>query len=1152
MLRVTQTQRARQLIRAARTVVGDFAELAALVVWDWVCVENAVSYVDMHHSLDLDDNLDDEVSTAVLELVDRASQHTLRADSYTQTGLRAAWTAAIETELEELGIEAEVDDSAFPGVTFRRKALSREQLTAWGLEPPPWCRGAMVSRVRGQADTCKVTLLASHPRGSTADYDKGFNASEKLIRHNVRMKVKRHDRRATCVVVSGHPGTGKTYAVLRRAGTTPTLLALQSHDLCREKAAEFLALHPDGQVIHHQGTAEVLRQRGDHEAAGTISRLAQAGYLGGKMAAILGINVKPWDRRVVLLGDKLRDRLKARGEKPVEQDHDEVPTLVVCSHAGLRQLTLGATKKPTTLAKDAEGRRIVVDEQPIYDVQHWNPYAHDPVDLDAIHYAVEAPSPEESADDQRPGREAQDSDLAPGAGGSSAHGVGGPVDDQAGQQDPTSPVSAGSGGSGLGGAGRPAGPDFVLPVFRRAARLQDLVQQILVAAWPRLQSRLSSQGGYLHGLDLPLADVLAAVPWRRHPGLRRAYLTARKAVDEGKVHPKASWTKLLAKPTRMPPPRDWDEVGSWPARDLAWRFRTFFSDPELTRGKVFVTVSGRPLPDWRGWANLHEAQAAWDELWLDEADSFGDVTPDEARPMAPSPLTAPDPEPFLRLEIHRGVPLGRVLRGWNFYLLDATADPDVLQRVMAVTPCDEGELEEVQPARPGQVALTTRKPPRPTHRLAFLDHEAQIPANSYVYKHIVKSTFRSTLTQARRSGHLSGTLFNRLIPVLDPEAGHRRVGVIGTKETHDALMAELGSSTETPELGAVQTLLQLRADLGFETEVVSGYLGNLRGTNAFRDCDALVVFTDPQPNVGASERAAEHLGMVGSYFHHHVQDAELVQALGRARLIRRDVDKLGPMTIYSVGVEAPEAFVEALGEPVEYLQAPHTGRNTLPAVYVGQAYARAAQRERLSPTGWIRLGQAVAGHDFEQAGTFVRKVLEAAAPEGEAFRRTKGQVKQAWALAVCCADLPRPRVSELVQVKGLRTPARATAAMKKAWAKNIELDRTRPPVAVVHALERMAKACPEPAQRAGRSPDGRVGLVGSAGPLLEITRLPRPPGLTAPVTAWARYWRTVLGALQTPGAVWTDGRAVYGEGLEAAPVGDDGPKGVSRRGRGPP
>ena len=69
----------------------------------------------------------------------------------------------------------------------------------------------------------------------------------------------------------------------------------------------------------------------------------------------------------------------------------------------------------------------------------------------------------------------------------------------------------------------------------------------------------------------------------------------------------------------------------------------------------------------------------------------------------------------------------------------------------------------------------------------------------------------------------------------------------------------------------------------------TGYFGNLRGQNGWREADGLVVLGSPWPNKGASRSMARALGLEGAEedVALHATRAELEQAVGRLRAPRR-------------------------------------------------------------------------------------------------------------------------------------------------------------------------------------------------------------------------------------------------------------------------
>ena len=116
------------------------------------------------------------------------------------------------------------------------------------------------------------------------------------------------------------------------------------------------------------------------------------------------------------------------------------------------------------------------------------------------------------------------------------------------------------------------------------------------------------------------------------------------------------------------------------------------------------------------------------------------------------------------------------------------------------------------------------------------------------------------------------------------------------------VLGELAALREARRLGQVSVL----------------WYGGQRGSNALEDCAALLCLGDPWPDVGAGLEEARALAVGGDLHIEGLVGAEVLQALGRARAVRRSPER--PVVLFYAGAVPPACWagvpfgVEPLGE----------------------------------------------------------------------------------------------------------------------------------------------------------------------------------------------------------------------------------------------
>ena len=166
---------------------------------------------------------------------------------------------------------------------------------------------------------------------------------------------------------------------------------------------------------------------------------------------------------------------------------------------------------------------------------------------------------------------------------------------------------------------------------------------------------------------------------------------------------------------------------------------------------------------------------------------------------------------------------------------------------------------------------------------------------------------------------------NKLRDLWDPTDHWREYRFVRSSQT----FPDVRLQTDSPRLIASGVQLDL------------GYYGAQRGLNRWADADVLITLGDPWPNVGATFRAARVLGLHPDDFLTHQLQAELVQAHGRARAVRRT----SPALLLHYGLEpsldlAPQWAAGGVGGLA-------LGRPALVHTKVGDPATWPAERETL-------------------------------------------------------------------------------------------------------------------------------------------------------------------------------------------------------------
>lgn len=115
--------------------------------------------------------------------------------------------------------------------------------------------------------------------------------------------------------------------------------------------------------------------------------------------------------------------------------------------------------------------------------------------------------------------------------------------------------------------------------------------------------------------------------------------------------------------------------------------------------------------------------------------------------------------------------------------------------------------------------------------------------------------------------------------------------------------------------------LRERADVS-EDRIL--WFGNQRGSNALETCRLVAVLGDPWSELGATREDARTLGIDGDVYAKALCDAELTQAFGRAREVRRTHEN--PVTLIHFGKQPPAAWGN-----IVTIEVPHRAGGPVPS-----------------------------------------------------------------------------------------------------------------------------------------------------------------------------------------------------------------------------
>lgn len=301
--------------------------------------------------------------------------------------------------------------------------------------------------------------------------------------------------------------------------------------------------------------------------------------------------------------------------------------------------------------------------------------------------------------------------------------------------------------------------------------------------------------------------------------------------------------------------------------------------------------------------------------------------------------------------------------------LDATADPRMVERVLGEEP------------REVRVAVRDGAPVRRvffpwshgTRRGALLPEADGVRGIRWdVVRGPAREALALALEGVPRGGRVALLTFRPLAQLLE------RVWNGAARDAGEAV-----------DLEALELLAPLVAH---GVTFCTGYFGNLRGQNGWREADGLVVLGTPWPNKSASRSIARALGLEGAEedVARHEARAELEQAVGRLRAPRREGS-----AVVVVAATVPPLDADRRWE----VRNPRAGR---PEAVDPRRLAE------LAAVHGVRGGARLAGVDPAS----VRRAREAVVAMGGGETRSKGSPITGFASLHRCSVLPPSRAGE--------------------------------------------------------------------------------------------------------------------------------------------
>jgi hypothetical protein len=221
----------------------------------------------------------------------------------------------------------------------------------------------------------------------------------------------------------------------------------------------------------------------------------------------------------------------------------------------------------------------------------------------------------------------------------------------------------------------------------------------------------------------------------------------------------------------------------------------------------------------------------------------------------------------LALELRVALPVVELVelvaaRGVGRVFLDATADPRLVERVLGEAP------------RVVRVAVRDGAPVR----------RVFLPWSHGTRRHCIEREGGICWAEVR------GPAREAIALALEGVPRGGRVALLTFRPLAQLLeRVWTGAARDAGEVVDPDALELLAPLVAHGVTFATGYFGNLRGQNGWREADGLVILGTPWPNAGASRSTARALGLEGAEedVARHEAKAELEQAVGRLRAPRR-------------------------------------------------------------------------------------------------------------------------------------------------------------------------------------------------------------------------------------------------------------------------
>lgn len=240
----------------------------------------------------------------------------------------------------------------------------------------------------------------------------------------------------------------------------------------------------------------------------------------------------------------------------------------------------------------------------------------------------------------------------------------------------------------------------------------------------------------------------------------------------------------------------------------------------------------------------------------------------------------------------------------------------------------------------------------PSHEVRVFRLSVSEPPHIKRVHLLTSSLTRSSLLHSQnpgalcdRAGPALAHVLRELAQLLEHEGKELpTLGVITHAPLAQILKESQSKSSRSPKkekkpsraLSRVQDELGSLQKEGRFGKVLTLHYGAQRGSNQLQHCDALALLGDPWADASAATEDARTLGVDPDLYLGALLDAEVLQAFGRARALRREPDR--PLLLVYAGRQTPAVWA---GLPVEVLPLPEHGRPPRKETGGAEALARA-------------------------------------------------------------------------------------------------------------------------------------------------------------------------------------------------------------------